>query len=388
MPWQGLATNPSGGFRPCCWMDSHLDVFRGPLSEYTNSDYLKKIKESFLKGEYPSECKKCKWNDEKNITSKRIIENKKWEKLGNQWKDYDTDQLSIVDLRFSNICNLGCVMCGPRYSSYLHQEILEHKENIPDYWSYKSIKHKEKAISKPYTSKDTDQILSRLSNNAQIYFAGGEPSLDKDVMRFLEILVETGYNKTVLLQFNSNFQALNHKWISMLKNFNGWMYASVDGVGKVAEFIRYPCNWAGVEKNIRHFIEECGETWSVSIMPTVSILTIFDLVDLFEWESQLKSMYGKRTSIRVGLANRLFLPVQFDICNLPDEAKQIAIKMMQDISGRYHSANEMGYADDIIKHLQQPPKCSFKSATDALDKIDEMRNTNWRSILTQLGRFS
>lgn len=385
MPWQGIATNPGGGFRPCCWMDSHFDTFKGPLSEYRTSDYLKNIKDGFLKGKYPPECKKCQWNDEKGITSKRLVENKKWENLGNKWESYDDNGFSIIDLRFSNVCNLGCIMCGPRYSSYLHQEIKNYGENIPEYWSYKSVKNKKSSVLKPYTDDDIDQIISSLPHTAQIYCAGGEPSLDKNVMRLLETLIEKGYNKTITLQFNSNFQSLTQKWVSMLKNFKGWMYPSIDGVGKVAEYIRYPCSWDSVEKNVRYFIEECGDTWTVNLMPTVSVLTIFNLSDIFEWEAKLTAEYRENRNLRVRLGNRLYSPVQFDICNLPNEAKQLATERCIELK-KYKSANDLGHIDDIIKHLK--PKCSFTDTVTSLDRLDAMRNTNWRDILSDLGKFA
>ena len=36
MPWTGISTEASGGYRPCCWMDgTHL--YRGSIDEYETS---------------------------------------------------------------------------------------------------------------------------------------------------------------------------------------------------------------------------------------------------------------------------------------------------------------------------------------------------------------
>ena len=61
------------------------------------------------------------------------------------------------------------------------------------------------------------------------------------------------------------------------------MLPSLDGVGKTAEYVRYPCDWNKVNANIKTFIAECGETWTVKCMPTVSIVSLFGLKDLYKW---------------------------------------------------------------------------------------------------------
>ena len=69
------------------------------------------------------------------------------------------------------------------------------------------------------------------------------------------------------------FQTLNKKWFDPLKNPKGDMLPSPDGVGKTAEYVPYPCDWNKVNANIKTFIAECGETWTVKCMPTVSIVS-------------------------------------------------------------------------------------------------------------------
>ena len=42
-------------------------------------------------------------------------------------------------------------------------------------------------------------------------------------------------------------------------------------------------DWNKVNANIKTFIAECGETWTVKCMPTVSIVSLFGLKDLYKW---------------------------------------------------------------------------------------------------------
>ena len=47
MPWIGLATDPSGGIRPCCWMEALTpEKFLGNPKDYRDSEYLKNVDEN------------------------------------------------------------------------------------------------------------------------------------------------------------------------------------------------------------------------------------------------------------------------------------------------------------------------------------------------------
>ena len=67
MPWIGLATDPSGGIRPCCWMEAITpEKFLGDPKEYRDSEYQKNFKQRFKDGEYPDACWRCKHDDSKD----------------------------------------------------------------------------------------------------------------------------------------------------------------------------------------------------------------------------------------------------------------------------------------------------------------------------------
>ena len=61
------------------------DKFVGDPKDYKDSEYLKNLKETFLKGEYPLLCPLRKADDARGMESKRIRENKTWEQKGGDW---------------------------------------------------------------------------------------------------------------------------------------------------------------------------------------------------------------------------------------------------------------------------------------------------------------
>jgi len=416
MPWNGLATDPSGGIRPCCWMQSITpDKFFGSPKEYKNSDYLKEIKNTFLKGEYPDICERCKHDDGKGLESKRTRENKAWTDLGGDWNSIDDQEFTMVDLRLSNLCNLGCVMYGPKNSSLIGKETEEAlAKDLPTqehfHNQYKGTVNLN--LINPYSDDDIDEIIDIIPKDARIYCTGGEPSLVKKTTRLLEVLLEKGYNDSVILQFNSNFQALNQKWYDLLSQFKGDMLPSLDGVGRTAEYVRYPCDWERVDHNIREFVKQCGSTWTIKIMPTTSILSVFGFKDMWDWwyndcrvnlpyineaiESGACRPHGPNGvlwpwAMRVQCNNRLVSPSYYDIRNLPTTAKQKVIEDIDYILETYEPfrqvQGEVKYLKDVKKQVMLEPNTPFSKTIENLDKLDKIRGNSWRESLPELAVF-
>ena len=403
MPWIGLATDASGGIRPCCWMQSITDdKFFGDPNDYADSDYLKEKKEQFLKGEYPNACSRCKHDSEKGMQSKRDRENLEWTTKGGDWNKINEQNFTMIDLRLSNTCNLGCVMCGPKSSSFLFNETVKHYDNAPEHNQnqLRGVKHLD--LMYPYTDDQIEQIIEIIPKDARIYCTGGEPSLVKKNTKLLEVLLEKGYNKTVKLQFNSNFQTLNQSWFDLLEHFKGDMLPSLDGVGKVAEYIRYPCNWEQVDDNVRKFIEQCGKTWMIKVMPTISSVSIFGLKDMYDWwynDIRLKypivnesiSNTKQYKAMRVQVNNRLNSPNFFDIRNLTPLAKEKAHQDIDFIIENYNQYfqidSELKYLTDIKKQLDLEQQIETEILISNLDKFDNIRNIKWRESLPELAEY-
>lgn len=367
MPWTGISTEASGGYRPCCWMDgTHL--FRGTIDEYETSSYLTGMKEDFLEGRYPDTCARCKWNDENGMVSKRQRENKKWLEK-NKIEDYSTTDYSIIDLRLNNKCNLLCVSCGPKSSSSIFEEVEQNQTTHIDHYKFIYGKIKSMNLSAPYSDEEVDKLIERINPSSRVYFTGGEPTLVKPAFRVLEKLIEKGYNKDVPIEFNSNFQALNKKWIEQLKQFKGLMMPSIDAVGPQAELIRYGSKWADVDYNFRYFLNECVD-FRIKIWPTISTLNIMYIKNIITWADSFES-----DRIEISLDNRLSSPAWLDIKNMPDVIKEKV---------RAYLGDDLRYTD-ILRHLNGvADKTEQQNFVTNMDRLDAIRNTNWRETLNEI----
>ena len=139
IPWIHSATKTNGASRVCCLM-SNYDTGNGgqtghnfkthSIEEIHNSEFTRKIRKQFLAGEKPVECATC-WTKEANGgKSRRTFTNNMYKDIIDYDKavkltapDGSTTQMPIYwDLRFGNLCNLKCVMCGPQSSSMWYKD--------------------------------------------------------------------------------------------------------------------------------------------------------------------------------------------------------------------------------------------------------------------------
>jgi organic radical activating enzyme len=286
MPYIGISTDSTGGYKPCVTFDN-VHSFKGnSFEDYINSDWLTNLKQTHLLEILPQGCRMCKMREEKNIVSTRQRGLNEFTDKENLQEINKTNTFKIAYFTVSNLCNQACIMCTPKLSSKIYNEInpshMEHyvqaHDNINSMW-------KNVNLSKPYTNNNIKKIIDRLDENAIVHISGGEPMVNKQVIFMLEYLLEKDLNKTINLQLVSNFQSYNTKIINLLSNFKGIALASVDAIGEKLSYIRYESNWENIKNNLFLFKKNC-DNFKLMIKPTVSILNILYLDELFDWAEQ------------------------------------------------------------------------------------------------------
>ncbi|MEV0005598.1 twitch domain-containing radical SAM protein [Micromonospora sp. NPDC050980] len=173
------------------------------LMEAFNSPKMRQTRLSMLAGEQVNACSYCY---EREAAGGESYRQKALQIIGD-----DVDILGLVaatdasgtvpnfptylDLRFGNACNLKCIMCGYPVSS--RWGLDQHPSWAP-------------AHIDPY--RDDQQLWEVLRANAgelrRVYFAGGEPFLQRGHARLLDLLVETGAAPGIHLAYHSNMMTL------------------------------------------------------------------------------------------------------------------------------------------------------------------------------------
>jgi sulfatase maturation enzyme AslB (radical SAM superfamily) len=211
----------------------------------------------------PEHCSHCYDLEKQGILSARTQETVEWANRLNLSNIDDLDNLQhpvYYEVRPGNTCNLQCRTCGPDSSNLIAQE-------------YKKINLITDYHKKHYLNFD----FVKLENIKKLYVAGGEPTAMPEFYNFVEKCIQT---KQTNFEFvvNTNGTKLSDKFKKQLKEFSNFQFIiSIDGLGELNHYIRWPSKWETIVDNVKYLKEQ---NYPVSFNTTVSIYNIFQLYDL------------------------------------------------------------------------------------------------------------
>jgi sulfatase maturation enzyme AslB (radical SAM superfamily) len=153
----------------------------------------------------------------------------------------------------------------------------------------------------------------------EIYFAGGEPMMQKEHYMTLDKLIEVN-NSTVHIRYNTNFSKLIlGKWnvLEHWKKFNDVLVnASLDASHERAEFWRKGTVWEEIVANRERMIQECPHV-KFNISCTLSWVNVFNVLDFHkEWVE--KKLIGVNDIMISDLDN----PMYYSLKNIPQWKKE------------------------------------------------------------------
>lgn len=297
-PWMSIHVWPDGKTFPCCLWDVKEplgNINDSSLMDIWNSDKMKEARVKMLKGEKLSACSRCYHLEESNFGSYRKDLNKRhgdkieYIDLTKEDGSLEDINLHLWDFRLSNFCNFKCRSCGFGLSSSWYSDTKE-----------LAVSDKLKEInSEYYNNPDKSRTSSLISVNDKIsflellephyncvdevYFAGGEPLMMPEHYQILDKLLEN--NRTdILLRYSTNFSKLTFKdkhvfdYWKHFPNLQLWM--SIDGVGKIGEYVRKGYNDSVFENNIKEFKESGITPPDIGYMITYGALNYLHLFDM------------------------------------------------------------------------------------------------------------
>jgi sulfatase maturation enzyme AslB (radical SAM superfamily) len=243
----------SNGTVGCCGHMTNSPGFK-TYNELQSSNWLAEIKDEMARDVWPIECQRCKTTEQLSNTSIRLDSIKRHRAFKSVRKDY-----LIVGGVLDNICNSACLTCGAELSTKIGS--LTNKKyikinNTDRFWSLplERIVHLDINGGEPSHSKNYKHILDNLPANVKSVRLNTNCST---VLEELLPLVERGVHVTVTV--------------------------SLDGIGPVHDFVRWPIKWDKFYKNLQHYMKMPIKlnTWT-----TVSALNIDDLPNIIEFTKQ------------------------------------------------------------------------------------------------------
>jgi hypothetical protein len=328
LPFHQISVMNDGHVRLCCRTErdvtsegASLAVPGATLSQIWNSPYLRAVRHRMLVGAEVDDCRQCYDAEAGGATSLRQTMNAyfAWPGEGPALDDALARARALtaangghwptaVQLWLGNRCNLQCRMCSPMFSSRIAGDPVQ-----AQWWGGPRT-------ARPSWSGDDRTVFEELLGHPEclrlIQFSGGEPLIHGVLPRILQRLVDAGHASHITLYIASNGTACAPRLAALLTRFAAVELAiSVDGVGALQEYIRFPATWAITVRNALAFR---AEGVYVSIRPTVQAYNVFGLLDVARWAGG--------AGLPLALDNVLWSPRFLSLDVLPpaviDEARQ------------------------------------------------------------------
>ena len=263
---------------PCCAYTG--DLRYNTKEQYWESEQLKKIQNNMLNNDRDSGCEICWKKEDRGYSSLRQHSNQIYKTHIDEIKNNAISSWPFyIDLRLGNLCNLKCRMCISEWSSQIAGEIIDN----PDEDWLDTPKHK--VMERDHHPWN---ILHKwIPFVRRVFMTGGEPTIIRKNLEYIDKIVASGHSKDVELIFTTNATNINKAFKEISKEFKSVSYnVSIDAVGKLANYIRYPSDWKTIDNNLRKI--ESG----VSFNTTIQWLNMTRLNEIFDYIENCGISFG------------------------------------------------------------------------------------------------
>jgi organic radical activating enzyme len=344
--------------------------FDGSIDDYLKSDFLNNIKNQMINNQAPKDCLTCTQNEINNSHSFRLLHNNFRPDLMHLVADDPTQNyIENISIVTSNICNLKCLPC--LNSSYVRTLEL-HKLNLIKYI--------------PIVNHIHESIFDNLTNInfKKLTLLGGEPFYDRYCLDLLEKLVKTNKSKNIELDINTNCTKIDSTIVDFLSdNFKFvQIKASIDGVEKVNDYLRYPSDWETILKSLA--LLKKRDNLNLIVTTALSNLALIRYYEVIEW------------AVNFGIKD-LFLtpvsdPIELAVTNLPINIKRSLEKKYLDLKENLlknlNLTDRTLYCiDTAIESCRNSTDYDMTASLDWLLKHDNLRGTNCFDVFPELNDY-
>jgi len=256
---------------PCCAYTGNIKL--NSKEQYWNSDQLKNIQKNMLDNVRDAGCGICWKKEDRGYSSLRQHSNKIYaDHVEDIKQNKKLNHPFYIDLRLGNLCNLKCRMCISEWSSQIAGEILDNpNEDWTDTPTQKVIE----------LDDDTWRLLDKwLPHVKRVFMTGGEPTIIKRNLDYINKIVASGRGKDVELIFTTNATNINKQFTEIGKEFKSVSYnVSIDAVGTLARYIRYPSDWDTIENNLKNIKQGVSFNTTIQWLNMTRLNEIFDYIE-------------------------------------------------------------------------------------------------------------
>jgi organic radical activating enzyme len=336
VPYRELHVKPNGKYRNCCIQNSDIGRIsfktKNPNQWFDEDWEMQSVRRALKNGIQHPSCSKC-WKLESNgLQSYRQNWNKVYADNNND--DIDT-RLEVLDLRLGNQCNLKCRMCNSTWSNQISNQIAELQEQGV-YNSYTMMDVVGTVRQNDEYMDDLFYFIKNTPTLKEIKLSGGEPFAMEEIEELLFKLVE---HKITDLELSiiTNTTIVKNEIISTLEKFKSThIQCSIDGIGQMFEYQRYPCKWEVADYN---FAKLYNSKLTVNLTPAWSNLNVLSMAEFLEWTNKFPKSHVA--------FNEVNTPSYLDWKTIPLDYRQESLTKLKQVS--MHSKVHGNYKKFIDK---------------------------------------
>ena len=385
-PFTGLATREDGAIKICC-RSQPIGFIQDQSLEYTwNSDRMREVRRQVLNNERPDVCQPCFDLEDQGVESLRqrhingVIPEARVNLYPNAL-DALTDNYTMpfefptMEIKLNNLCNLKCRMCNPLDST----NWKDWDKVVPFYKKENNylVNTVNRLVKKPgqYIGPfdDTENWWTSfeklLPHFRRVEFAGGEPLMDPQHYRILDMLKP--YGKNIEIKYATNGTTLGISQGRTIHDY--WPHfrsvavnVSIDGIHDVYNYIRGNGDFNQIEENIKEIkkIPNVSRIVGAFTAQAGNILQAAECIDYF-----INTMGIVFYSHRVSYPNCLSAQV------LPQELKALAITKLLAVKSQVDDW-------DAIKKNSLLGKVTHQQIQDNINYLQAKDQNNlWRDFL-------
>lgn len=364
-----------------CWHNPHHS-FNDDLANFHNTEIKLNDRKLMLNGKWPAGCGYCKNLESRGGISDRILHNR----IPNMSPtELDKDPTAtvidptVLEIIFSNTCNLRCIYCGPGLSSVWNNELKQYGDIVIDQKPFRKYTLFDKTVYEQNITKFWSWFEQKSSSLRKLTALGGEPLLDENTYKLLDFF-ESNPNPELHFLLFTNLMVPRDKLelaLSKLSNLlsNGKIKSaqvstSLECWGPSAEFIRFGLDLGEWEQNLRYV--KLFSNIEIMVNGTTTCLSVKTLPELIRKLTDLDVPYHFSGVDRMPFLELNTIPLKLivkeideSIALLPDWSRDrlAGLKVLLDPAGNV----------DKMKNLKH-----------YLDELSKRRNLNWQETFPWL----
>ena len=306
-PWTHTYLSPQTERRMCCAsrepaqsFEQYIDTSSGTgnyapitLDEHWNGTHMRSVRQRMLAGETLPECEVC---------NNKLLNTDVYRSYFNQLFGHKRDEIIKTtdasgyttmkpvswDYRFSNLCNFKCRMCGDMLSSSWESEQRQHRminySNPKNNWMRTEVRNQ---ISQFQDTQIEEEFAAAVEEHRieEVYWVGGEPLMFEQHWRYMKRIIKLGDGDRVYARYNTNLSKIDYcgtnLYSDILCNIRDWQIcASLDGTGRIGEYIRTGLDYQQFLENFRNGIKYSHNRRNMRLDFTLTLPGMFEVENM------------------------------------------------------------------------------------------------------------